>query len=874
MKTQTRYQPGQIEEKWQSRWAEQDLYTARGDDPRPKFYNLAMLPYPSGDLHIGHWYNYTGTDIYGRFMRMRGYNVMQPIGFDAFGLPAENAAIKRNIQPRTWTLANIERMQQQLRLIGAGWDWSREVITCLPDYYKWSQWLFLQFYKNGQAYRIKAPANWCPTCNTTLANEQVIGGTCERCHTPVERREIDQWLLRITDYADELLRFDGLDWPEKTRLMQTNWIGRSEGAEIRFTARIPEHHHRAHGERTERKRRRKDVGESGRGTSAAPATREAIASSVPSVVDTSDVEEVAIRVFTTRPDTIFGVTFFVLAPEHPLVERLTAPEQHDAVQAYVEQVRHETEIERLSTEKDRTKTGVPLGTTVTNPVSGQEVPVWIADYVLMGYGTGAVMGVPAHDQRDFEFARAFGLPIVEVIREEGDAPSDPATWDAARTAKGRMVNSGAFDGTPAEQAIGRVTQWIEEHGVGQGAVTYRLRDWLISRQRYWGTPIPIVYCPEHGTVPVPEDQLPVLLPDDVQFKPTGESPLRYVPEFLNTTCPICGGPATRETDTMDTFICSAWYFLRYADPRDERQAWARAQMDAWLPVDMYIGGAEHATMHLLYARYFIKALRDMGLLALDEPFKRLYHQGTVLGPDGVKMSKSRGNVIAPDDVVREYGADAVRAYLMFMGPFDQGGPWNNQGIEGVRRYLHRVWALVTDVVEAQSSAGPAESAQGAAAERLRHKMIARVTADYGELRFNTALAGLMEFVNGLNKLRDEAPAVVRDERFTAAIDTLLVLLAPLMPHITEELWHARGHEESVHVQPWPAFDPALIVEDVVTIVVQVNGKLRDRLELAPDTTEAQVRALALASPKVQSVLDGRPAKKFVYVPGRLANIVA
>ena len=829
MITRAKYTPLDIEAKWQRRWAEDDMYAAPDDSPKPKFYNLAMFPYPSGDLHIGHWYNYTGADIYGRFQRMNGYSVMQPIGFDAFGLPAENAAIKRNIQPRTWTLDNIANMQKQLRKMGAGWDWHREVITCLPDYYTWTQWVFLQFYKQGQAYRTKAPANWCPTCNTTLANEQVVNGACERCGTPVERREIDQWLLKITDYADELLRFDGLDWPEKTKLMQTNWIGRSEGAEIRFTAR------------------------------------------------TTDGEHVEIPVFTTRPDTIYGVTFFVLAPEHPLVDRLTSPEQRDAVESYIEQARRETEIERLSTDAARKKTGVPLGTTVTNPVSGEEVPVWIADYVLMGYGTGAVMGVPAHDQRDFEFARTFGLPIVEVIRSKDEPETDPATWDAATTAKGEgiMVHSGPFDGTPAKDGIRKVIEWCEEHGVGKGTVNYRLRDWLISRQRYWGAPIPIVYCPEHGAVPVPEDQLPVLLPDEVKFKPTGESPLRYVPEFLNTTCPVCGKPATRETDTMDTFICSSWYFLRYTDPRDADHAWTRETVDEWLPVDMYIGGSEHAVLHLLYARYFVKALRDMGLLNVSEPFKRLYHQGTVLGPDGVKMSKSRGNVIAPDAVVGRYGADAVRAYLMFMGPFDQGGPWNNQGIEGVWRYLNRVWTLVNDFLESTDEGQQRHSlAQGAALERLRHKIVARVTADYAELRFNTALAALMEYVNGLNKARDEAPEVVYDARFADAIDTLLVLLAPMTPHIAEELWHDAGHDESVHRQSWPSYDPALTVDEVVTVVVQVNGKVRDKLEVAPDTTESEVRALAVASPRVQAALGGRALKKFIYVADRhLVNLV-
>ncbi len=825
------YQPAEYEAKWQARWAEADDATARDDDPRPKFYNLVMFPYPSGDLHIGHWYNYTGADIFGRFMRMRGYNVMQPIGFDAFGLPAENAAIKRNIQPRTWTLANIANMQQQLRHMGAAWDWSREVITCLPDYYKWTQWVFLQFFKHDLAYRTKAPANWCPTCNTTLANEQVVNGACERCGTTVERREIDQWLMRITKYADQLLQFDGLEWPEKTRLMQTNWIGRSEGAEIRFSASVP---------KANRKRGQ-------------PAT-------------------VELPVFTTRPDTISGVTFFVLAPEHPLVEQLTTPEQRDAVQAYVEQTRHESEIERMSADKTKAKTGVALGSFVTNPVSGALVPIWIADYVLMGYGKGAVMGVPAHDQRDFEFARSFGLPITQVVQADDEPLTDPATWDQARTAHGRLVNSGPFDGVPADEAIRRVIAWLEEHGVGAGAVNYRLRDWLVSRQRFWGAPIPIVYCPEHGTVPVPEDQLPVRLPDEVDFKPTGESPLRYVPEFLHTTCPICGGPATRETDTLDTFICSSWYFLRYADPHDEQRAWDERKVAKWLPVDMYIGGPEHATLHLMYARFFVKALRDIGLLDFSEPFTRLYHQGMVLGPDGQKMSKSRGNVIAPDAVVQRYGADAVRAYLMFMGPFDQGGPWNNQGIEGISRYLNRVWTLVTDFVERR--AGPAEqTAAGREVERLRHKTIARVTSDYEGLRFNTALAALMEFVNGLNKAREAEPDVQRDPRYAAAVDALLTLLAPLAPHITEELWSRVGHGESVHHQPWPTYDPALTVDEQITVVVQVNGKVRDTLLVAPDVTEAQVREQALASAKVGAALGGREVRKFIYVPGKLANVV-
>ncbi len=839
MITRTKYQPSEIEAKWQTRWAEEGIYLARDDDPRPKYYNLVMLPYPSGDLHIGHWYNYTGADIYGRFMRMRGYNVSQPIGFDAFGLPAENAAIKRDIQPRTWTLENIANMRRQLSLMGAGWDWPREVVTCLPDYYTWTQWLFLQFYKHDLAYRKKAPANWCPSCNTTLANEQVVDDHCERCGALIELRELEQWLFRITTYAEELLRFDGLEWPEKTRLMQTNWIGRSEGAEIRFTATIP--------------------ATSKNGKNGNPARQ---------------TETLQIPVFTTRPDTIYGATFLVLAPEHPLVERLTAPPRREAVLAYIERARHETEIERLSTDAARPKTGVPLGTTVTNPVSGAAVPVWVADYVLMGYGTGAVMGVPAHDQRDFEFARAFDLPITQVILNADEAPSDPATWHTAKTAKGVMIQSGPFNDTPAEEGAQHVIAWCEAHGVGRATVRYRLRDWLVSRQRYWGAPIPIIYCPDHGAVPVPEDQLPVLLPDEVHFKPTGESPLRSVPAFLHTTCPVCGKPATRETDTLDTFLCSSWYFLRYADPHNDQRAWSAQALAKWLPVDMYIGGPEHATMHLLYARFFVKALRDMGLLAFDEPFTRLYHQGMVLGPDGQKMSKSRGNVIAPDDVVGRYGADAVRCYLMFMGPFDQGGPWSNQGIEGVWRFLNRVWALASDVIAAHAQGSdPPATTQSATLERLRHKAIARVTAEYADMRFNTALAGLMELVNALNKLREEAPTSLRDPQFTRAVEALLVLLAPMTPHLTEELWHQFGHPSSIHTSTWPTYDTALTLDAVVTVVVQVNGKVRDRLEVTPDIAEDDVRQLALASPKVRAAMDNRALKKFIYIPGRLASIV-
>jgi leucyl-tRNA synthetase len=822
MITRTKYNPKEIEQKWQTEWEAAGLFHAPDDSPKPRFYNLVMLPYPSGDLHIGHWYNYTGTDTYGRYMKMQGYNVMQPMGFDAFGLPAENAAISRGVQARTWTLSNIDNMRWQLRRMGAQWDWDREMVSCLPDYYKWTQWLFLQFYKHGLAYRTKAPANWCPSCNTTLANEQVLAnGTCERCGTVVIRKEIDQWLFRITSYAEELLDFSQIQWPEKTVTMQRNWIGRSEGAEIRFYTEID-------GKREE------------------------------------------IPVFTTRPDTIYGATFFVMAPEHPWVEKITTPEHRAEVEAYVDQARHMTEIERMSTEKE--KTGAFTGGHVTNPVNGEQVPVWIADYVLMGYGSGAIMGVPAHDERDFEFARKFGIEIREVIRPEDEEPSDPATWSEAKVALGVMVNSGPFDGTPAGEAIAAVTRYLEEQGIGKFTVSYRLRDWLISRQRYWGAPIPIIYCPTHGIVPVPEDQLPVWLPENVQFKPTGESPLRYEPDFVNTTCPVCGGPATRETDTMDTFMCSSWYFLRYADPHNDQQAWSQEAMERWLPVDQYIGGAEHAVMHLLYARFFIKALRDMGHLKFDEPFTRLYHQGTVLGPDGQKMSKSHGNVVAPDAVVEKYGADTVRAYLMFMGPFDAGGSFIAENLEGVWRFLNRFWSLVNDGWVERP--GSEETNESRAIERLRHKTIKRVTEEYASFRFNTALAALMECNNALIKQQREP--VARSAAFRDTLETMMQLLAPLTPHIAEELWQATaaaGHTGSIHQTSWPAYDEALTQDNTFTLVVQVNGKVRERIEVPASISEREARQVALENLRVATFVGESTIQKVIYVPGKLVNIV-
>ena len=821
MITRTKYSPKEIESKWQAEWEAEHLYHASDDSPKPKFYHLVMFPYPSGDLHMGHWYNYSPFDAYGRFKRMQGHNVMQPIGFDAFGLPAENAAIKRGIQARTWTLSNIENMRKQLRAMGAQWDWAREVVTCLPDYYKWTQWLFLQFYKHGLAYRTKAAANWCPNDNTTLANEQVLpDGTCERCGAVVIRKEIDQWLLKISAYAERLLDFsEVIDWPEKTMTMQRNWIGRSEGAEIRFTAEIA-------GKQEE------------------------------------------IPVFTTRPDTIYGVTFFVLAPEHPWVEKITTPEQKAAVDAYVEQSRRMTEIERMSTEKE--KSGVFTGGYVTNPVSGEKIPVWIADYVLMSYGAGAIMGVPAHDQRDFEFARKFGINIREVIRPEGEEPSDPATWEKAREEEGVVVNSGPFDGTPGEEAITKAIAYIEEKGYGHARVNYRLRDWLISRQRYWGSPIPIVYCPEHGTVPVPEDQLPVWLPENVQFKATGESPLRFEPDFVYATCPICGGPATRETDTLDTFIDSSWYYLRYADPHNNEAAWSPENMQKWLPVDQYIGGVEHAILHLLYSRFFVKALHDMGHLTFDEPFLRLFHQGMVLGSDGQKMSKSRGNVEAPDKYVEKYGSDSVRCYMMFIGPFDAGGSFKADNLEGIWRFLNRVWSLIGDAW-IDSSIKEADTSESKAIERLRHKTIKRVTEDLKNFRFNTALAAMMEFNNVLVKQQHQE--VAHSAAYRRALETLLQLLAPFAPHMSEELWHQTGHNNSIHTTSWPVYQEELTQDEVFTLVIQVNGKVRERIEVSADISEQEVRTLALSNPRVISFVGDATIRKFIYIPGKLVNVV-
>lgn len=813
-----RYNPQELESKWQRRWEEDELYRTPEDDGRPKFFFLTMYPYPSGDLHIGHWYAEAPADTRARYLRMRGYNVLFPMGFDAFGLPAENAAIRNGIHPYRWTMRNIEHMRDQFKQMGAMFDWSREVVTCLPEYYRWNQWFFLQFYKHGLAYRQQAPVDWCPSCNTTLAREQVWGEErrCERCGTQVIKRDLEQWFWRITAYADELLDFGALEWPERVMTMQRNWIGRSEGAEIGFP------------------------------------------------LDSVSGVEGEIRVFTTRPDTIFGVTFMAIAPEHPLVAQITTAQQRAAVDAYVEQARRQTEIERLAADKD--KSGVFTGAYCRNPFNGQSAPIYVADYVLLTYGTGAVMGVPAHDQRDFEFATRYGLPITVVITPDGEAIEPLAQ---AYTGPGCMVNSGQFDGLPNEEGKQAVVALAEREGYGRSAVTYRLRDWLISRQRYWGTPIPIVYCERCGAVAVPESQLPVLLPEDAEFLPTGESPLKYNEAFRRTTCPECGGPAERETDTMDTFVDSSWYQYRYLSPHDDSAPFDREAARRWTPVDVYTGGIEHATMHLLYTRFFTKAMRDIGLVNLGEPMLRLFNQGIILGPDSQKMSKSRGNVVNPDEQVQRYGADAVRVYLMFIGPWDQGGPFNLDGIDGASRWLGRVWTLVTQ--PAPASQGEPDAVLERSLLRTLQQTIGRVSDDLESFRFNTMVAALMELTSAIARAKTSGRLSAGALR--SAQETLVTLLAPSAPHLAEELWHRLGHGESVHLQPWPRYDAELAREDEVTLVVQVNGKLRDRLTAPPGLAEEEAIALALSSPRVVSQLDGKRVQRAIYRVDRLINLV-
>jgi leucyl-tRNA synthetase len=821
MTTVGRFDPASYEQGWRERWEADGLYRADDDDPRKKHYLLTMYPYTSGDVHIGHWYAATGPDIVARMRRMQGFNVMFPMGFDSFGLPAENAAIDRGIHPATWTYANIDRMRAQFRTIGCMFDWTREVVTSDPEYYRWTQWLFLQLFGAGLVYRAMAPVDWCPKDQVVLAREQVEGAdrVCWRCGTRVEKRDLEQWFFRTTRYADLLLEFSDIDWPEPIRLMQTNWIGRSEGAEIDFP------------------------------------------------VETDGVDP--IRVFTTRQDTVFGATFLVLAPEHPALATLTTPDRGADVAAYVERARRETEIDRMNAERERT--GVFIGSYAVNPMTNERIPIWIADYVLPGYGTGAIMAVPAHDERDGDFARRYELPVRYVVAPAGGEPPAEGAF-VAHTADEVLIDSGEFSGMPATEAIGAITQQLADLGLGGPAVTYRLRDWLVSRQRYWGAPIPIVYCPEHGAQPVPEAELPVLLPPEVDFAPTGVSPLQSHAEFLHASCPVCGAEARRETDTMDTFVDSAWYFLRYCSPRDDARAWDPEAVQRWMPVDLYTGGAEHAVLHLMYARFFVKALRDIGLLSFDEPFLALRNQGQILGADHQRMSKSRGNVANPDELVARHGSDVVRLFLMFIGPWDQGGPWNPSGIDGIHRFLGRVWAQAQADAVPEPAEAPGSAAElGRAVRRATHVTIREVGEDYGAFHFNTAISRLMELSNAIGKARDAGMA--GSAAYDEAVDALLLLLAPAAPHIAEELWSRRGKPYSIHTQSWPTFDAALAAAETLELPVQVDGKLRDKLVVTVDTPAEEIERLALASERVQAYLGGRTPRRVVQIPGKLVNIV-
>ncbi|MBI0391498.1 leucine--tRNA ligase [Thermoactinomyces sp. CICC 24226] len=815
------YSPREIEAKWQEHWRKTELYQTGEDTNKPKYYVLEQFPYPSGEgLHMGHTRVYSIGDVVARFRRMNGYNVLHPMGADAFGLPAENAAIQRGVNPREWTLNNMERIRREQSLLGASYDWDRYVGTCLPDYYKFNQWLFLLFYERGLAYRKKAMVNWCPSCGTVLANEQVEEGKCWRCDSEVIKKELEQWFFKITDYADRLL--EGLDrlpkWPERVKAMQRNWIGRSEGAHVTFT--VPE------------------------------------------------LSDEKITVFTTRPDTLYGVSYLVLAPEHPLVPRLIKGKENEAgILEFINQTQKQSEIERTS--NDAEKVGHPTGAYAQHPLTGEAIPIWVGNYVLMDYGTGAVMGVPAHDERDFAFASKYQLPVKPVIRPENEELSEPLR--EAYTGDGVLVSSGQFDGMKNREAIHAIAKFLEELGQGKWTVNYRLRDWLISRQRYWGTPIPVVYCDDCHIVPVPKDQLPVLLPEDVVFDGKN-NPLATSESFVHTTCPKCGKPARRETDTMDTFVDSSWYFLRYTDPHNEEIPFAKEKADRFMPVDEYIGGIEHAVLHLLYSRFFTKVFYDAGMVSFDEPFESLLTQGMVL-KDGFKMSKSKGNVVSPLEIVEKYGADTARLFILFAAPPDRDLDWSESGVEGVHRFLNRVWRLVVQNEELFKQPVPSGAkADGKTKElrRLLHQTIKKVTIEIGERNhFNTAVSAIMELVNGLYQHAGETdPALYKE-----ALETLVVLLAPFVPHISEELWSVMGKEGSVHQTAWPSYDESALVLDEVELAVQINGKVRDKIVVPTQASREEIEKQALDNERIKHWTEGKTVRKVIVVPGKLVNIV-
>jgi len=828
------------EPKWQQRWAAEQIYKVERDPSKPKYYALAMFPYPSGKLHMGHVRNYSIVDVIARYRRMKGYNVLHPMGYDSFGMPAENAAIKNNISPAIWTRQNILEMTSQLKQLGYSYDWDRAVYTYREDYYRWTQWLFLQFFKQGLAYKKSAPVNWCPSCQTVLANEQVVDGLCWRCDSVVTKNHLSQWFFKITDYADALLADLKLlekGWPERVRTMQENWIGRSEGAQVEFRL-------------------------------------EATGDPVP--------------VYTTRPDTIYGVTFMVVAPEHPIVEKIVAgglvpAEKVLQIRAFQDKMKTLNEIARTAT--DTEKEGLSLGVNIINPFNGETAQLWIANYVLMEYGTGAVMGVPAHDQRDFEFAKKYGIPIKIVIQNpENSLVLQEMT--AAYVEPGIMVNSGPFDGTPNLDGISKTAAHAEENGFGKKTVNYRLRDWLISRQRAWGAPIPVVYCEQCGTVPVPEDQLPVRIPPDLDFSGEGGSPLARHEGFVHATCPQCGGHARRETDTMDTFVCSSWYYLRYTDAQNDQAAWDPAEADYWMAVDQYVGGIEHAVLHLLYSRFFTKALRDMGHVKVDEPFGALLTQGMVI-KDGAKMSKSKGNVVSPEDMIARFGADSCRLFIMFASPPERDLDWSDAGIEGSWRFINRFYRMVSaalpvmgsqtedELAAAIASAADELSADDKDLRRMIHGTVKRVSSDlHDRFAFNTAISGLMEMTNAIYAYREKGtPGPKGDLVLAEAVHKAVLIIAPFCPHLADELWSRMGHSTSIHLASWPTFDEAAARAETIEIVVQINGKVRERIEVPAGISGAEMERIAMAMPKVLSLIEGKQVAKVIPVPGKLVNIV-
>ena len=828
------YFPQEIEKKWQKKWEESGAFKTRDDVDKPKYYALSMFPYPSGKLHMGHVRNYTITDVIARFKKAQGYNVLHPMGWDSFGLPAENAAMKHGADPAKWTDENIAYMTKQLKMLGLSYDWDREVATCKPDYYKWTQWLFLQLYKKGLAYKKEAAVNWCNECGTVLANEQVIDGKCWRCDSVVEKKYLSQWFLKITDYAEVLLKdLDKLDgWGDNVKTMQANWIGKSQGAIFKFKVK--------------------------------------------------EIPGLEVPVYTTRPDTVYGITYLVVAPEYKDIEKLTTPENKEAVEAYRANARKMTEIERLST--DRVKTGVPLGTHCINPFNGEEFPLWTADYALVEYGTGAVMAVPTHDTRDFDFAKKYNLPL-KVVIQNPENPSD--CKDAAYVEPGVLVNSEEFNGMKNDEAKKAITEKAVKEGFGEFKTQYRLRDWLISRQRYWGAPIPVVYCDKCGIQPVKEEDLPVLLPKDVDFSVVGKSPITTSKTFVETKCPVCGGPARRETDTMDTFICSSWYYLRYADAKNDKKPFDRDLVNKWLPVDQYVGGIEHAILHLLYSRFFTKALRffffflrDLGLLDFDEPFKNLLTQGMVL-KDGSKMSKSKGNTVDPDEIFENYGADTARLFILSDSPPARDFDWSDAGVEGCYKFLNRVWRLIStnakdiDINNAEIKSDKLKK-ENDNLVRTVHMAIKGITNDISnDFQFNTVISKYRELTNAIYDWRGAKTELDDEDKnvLSFAIITLIKLMSPVAVHLTEEAWHELGGEKSIHDEPWCTWDENLAKMSSITLVVQVNGKVKDKIEADEALSQEEMKELALNSPKIKELTNGKTIVKTIVVPKKLVNIV-